>query len=55
MFGDGTSDGTDIVIVDPTDGKVHIESLKEFVGKFEDAARIDLGTSGELRPQVVHY
>jgi hypothetical protein len=55
IFGDGSSAGSTAVIVDPADGKVHVESLKSFVQKFEDVARIDLGSTGELRPQIVHY
>lgn len=55
VFGDGSSEGTTFVIVDPADGKVHLEAMRSFVKKFEDVARIDLGDTGELRPQIVHY
>jgi len=56
IFGDGSPDNTTVVVVDPADGALHTESLKTFDEKFESVARIDLGTtSGEIRPQVVHY
>lgn len=53
--GDETADGTTFSIVDPADGQRHTETITDFVRKFEDVARQDLGHRGELRPQVVHY
>jgi papain like cysteine protease AvrRpt2 len=55
IFGDGSPSGTTVVVYDPADGQVHTESLGTFAGKFEDVARLDLGGTGDLRPQVVHY
>lgn len=55
IFGDGTGNGTTVVIIDPADGAVHTEKLSIFDQKFEAVARQDLGNCGELRPQVVHY
>jgi hypothetical protein len=55
VFGHGTPSGTSMIIVDPADGAVHTEIVADFVKTFEDVARIDLGASGDLRPQVVHY
>jgi hypothetical protein len=53
--GDGTPNGTLFTIVDPTDGKIHSETVSEFVKKFEQVAKDEMGVGAELRPQVVHY
>jgi hypothetical protein len=53
--GDGTPNGTQFTIVDPADGKVHTETVTQFVKKFEQVAKDDMGVGAELRPQVVHY
>lgn len=53
--GDGTAAGTSFKIVDPGDGAVHSETVETFLRKFEGVARQDLGTGGDLRPQIVHY
>jgi hypothetical protein len=55
IFGDGTFDGTSLTIADPADGRIHTETVTVFAKKFEEVARQDLGSGGELRPQVVHY
>lgn len=55
IFGDGSVSGTTVVVYDPADGQVHTETLGIFARKFEDVARLDLGRTGDLRPQVVHY
>lgn len=57
IFGDGTPDGTSMVVMDPGDGQQHTETVSTFVQKFEDVARIDQcsDTNADLRPQVVHY
>ncbi|WP_123691652.1 papain-like cysteine protease family protein [Delftia acidovorans] len=53
--GDGTANGTSFGIVDPADGLVHTETVAEFVRKFEQVARDDMGIGADLRPQVVHF
>jgi hypothetical protein len=53
IFGDGSADGTNLVIVDPADGRSHIEAVALFASKF-DAVAIQDGAAGQ-RPQVVHY
>jgi hypothetical protein len=55
IFGDSSANGTTVVLYDPADGQVHTETLGLFTRKFEDVARGDLGSTGDLRPQVVHY
>jgi hypothetical protein len=55
ISGDGTFDGTTLTIADPADGQLHTETVTAFAQKFEAVAIGDLGSSGELRPQVVHY
>ena len=53
--GDGSIDGTSFTIVDPDDGAVHVETVKEFVRKFELVAKAEHLAGVDLYPQVVHY
>ncbi len=55
IFGDGTSAGTSLVIIDPADGQTYTEKLLDFDRKFEEVARRDLRRGADIRPQVVHY
>ncbi len=53
--GDGEPDTTFMSIVDPATGTQYNESVTNFVNKFDDVARLELGANADLRPQVVHY
>jgi hypothetical protein len=55
IHGDGSSDATFLKIVDPADASVSSESMATFIKKFEDVAKVDVGSGADLRPQVVHF
>ena len=55
IAGDGTPNGTKLTIIDPANGSTSKDSIANFVKKFEDVAKIDLGEGADLRPQVVHF
>ena len=53
--GDGSLDGTSFTIVDPDDGAVHVETVRDFIRKFEQVAKSENLAGVDLMPQVVHY
>jgi Papain-like cysteine protease AvrRpt2 len=55
IFGDGSLDRTYVVVADPQDGELHTDSLRHFETVFEQLALVDMGSFGDIRPQVVHY
>jgi hypothetical protein len=42
-------------IIDPGDATEYNETVTNFMQKFDDVARQDLGDGADFRPQVVHY
>lgn len=58
MYGDGSIDGTFVQGNDPLPeniGHQYTESFRDFMQKFDDIARKDLGAGGDLRIQIVHF
>jgi hypothetical protein len=53
MYGDGTPDGTFVLLIDPADGQRHQESFSHFQQTFEQVAR-DVAPGEPLWIQVVH-
>ncbi len=55
IMGDGTGDGTTLLIVDPDDGQTHSETLSNFTKKMETLAKSDYGVGADPRPLIVHF
>jgi hypothetical protein len=55
IMGDGTGDGTTLMVVDPDDGQTHLESLSDFTKKIETLAKSDYGDGADPRPLIVHF
>jgi hypothetical protein len=55
IFGDGTFDGTTMMIVDPAGGRDYQESVTDFAKELEEIAREDLEAGSELNPQVIRF
>jgi N-acetylmuramoyl-L-alanine amidase len=58
IYGDGSLDGTFVQGNDPlpeNKGHQYTESFRDFMQKFDDIARKDLGAGGDLRIQIVHF
>ncbi len=55
IMGDGSGDGTTLLIADPADGTTHPESLNSFTAKMATLARSDYGSGADVRPLIVHF
>lgn len=53
LFGDGTFDGTQATIVDPSGGREYQISLAELGAELEQIAKDDLAEGSNLNPQVI--
>lgn len=55
LSGDGTFDGTIAQIVNSDGGIDYQKSVADFAMELEEIAKQDIGTGGELKPQVIRF
>lgn len=53
--GDGTPGGTTLRIIDPADGSESTVTVATFAKQMEDLAKLDLGSTGDIRPMVIRF